>query len=108
MTDDEMLKTVRQFLHSYEPAGGKPTDPDPELVSVHWFRYYRDGTAGTQEVTLEVRDRGSGEEPFRWSVLAYDNDGRRAETGILSETIREALLGVQWQKLDEPPDGLAT
>jgi hypothetical protein len=71
---------------------------DPAEITT--FRGYRaDPDGATVELTVDVYDRGRGQQ--RWSVVARTADGR-ATTGDPGSTLDECLAAVRWGRLDDP------
>jgi hypothetical protein len=70
-----------------------------ELCVVTTFKGYRArGDGANKNVVIEVRDGGPSD-PFRYCVVATDEDGRVA-TGNPFDKLEAALAMVHWQDLD--------
>jgi hypothetical protein len=81
-------------------AAVKKASKSNELYHATTYAGYRENARGqTHAVTIEIWDMGPDKPNLRYSVMAVDDEGRRA-TGNPDEAIEGALLNVHWQELD--------
>jgi hypothetical protein len=70
-----------------------------EASHVTTFKCYREAADGrTQEVTVEIHDRGPGDAP-RYSCVARSDDGKGA-SGNSNDTLEVVLSTLHWSNLD--------
>ena len=62
--------------------------------------YRRKANGEEQEVSVDIRDRGSEAGNSRYSCVATTNDGKMA-TGNSASSIEEAISFVHWWELDK-------
>jgi hypothetical protein len=70
-----------------------------EAAHVTTFKCYREASDGhTQEVTVEILDRGLGDVP-RYSCVARSDDGKAA-SGNSADSVDVVLSTLHWWDLD--------